>query len=145
MRMRCKIAAAALAACLSLVLSGPGTAKETWKLGTAAQPGSVLYDIVMEFVNDFNKAMDGKIVLEFQFVGNEQELFQQVVRGRLQMGGSSFAGGAIMVPEGAVMNAPYIWKDDAERAFVTDNYAVPVLKKMYAEKGLELFSVADVG
>ncbi len=72
-------------------------------------------------------------------------MFQQVVRGRIQMGGSSFAGGAITVPEGAVMNTPYIWKNDQERAWVTDNHALPVAKKLYAEKGLELIFVADVG
>jgi TRAP-type C4-dicarboxylate transport system substrate-binding protein len=44
-----------------------------------------------------------------------------------------------------VFNTPYLWKNDAERAWVTDNHGVPVIKKIYAEKGLELFLVADVG
>ncbi len=133
-------------ACL-LTAMAPGTAvaQETWKLGTAAQPGSVLYDIVMKFINDFNAAAAGEAKLEYLLIGNEQEMHQQAVRGRIAMGASSFAGGAILVPEGAVFNTPYLWKNDAERAWVTDNHGVPVIKRMYAEKGLELVLVADVG
>ena len=126
-------------------LSAPAAAQETWKLGTAAMPGTVLYDIVMKFINDFNATSGNELKLEYQHVGNEQEMHQQVVRGRLPMGASSFAGGAILVPEGAVFNTPYLWKNDEERAWVTDNYGVPVIKKLFAEKGLELILVADVG
>ena len=42
-----------LTAGLSLVTAFAATtasAQESWKLGTAAQPGSVLYDIVMKFI-----------------------------------------------------------------------------------------------
>lgn len=120
-------------------------AKETWKFASAAQPGTVLFDIIQKFLKDFNDAAGGELALEYQHVPNEQEMFQQVVRGRLQMGGSSFAGGSITVPEGAVGNVPYLWKNDQERMWVTDNYAVPIAKKLYAEKGLELIFVADVG
>ncbi len=140
---RMMLAAATSVALLGL--SAPAAAQETWKLGTAAMPGTVLYDIVMKFINDFNAAAAGELKLEYQQVANEQEMHQQVVRGRLQLGASSFAGGAIIVPEGAVFNTPYLWRNDAERAWVTDNHGVPVIKKFYAEKGLELILVADVG
>ena len=140
-----KLTKAAGALAVAASLAAPAQAQEAWKLGTAAQPGSVLYDIVMKFINDFNAASGGEIKLEYQHVGNEQEMHQQVVRGRLQLGASSFAGGAILVPEGTVFNAPYLWRNDAERAWVTDNHGVPVAKKLYAEKGLELLLVADVG
>jgi TRAP-type C4-dicarboxylate transport system substrate-binding protein len=138
------IMAAGVAASTALVHL-PATAQEVWKLGTAAQPGSVLYDIVMKFINDFNAAAAGEAKLEYLMVGNEQEMHQQAVRGRIQLGASSFAGGALLVPEGTVFNTPYLWKNEAERAWVTDNHGVPVMKKLYAEKGLELIRVADVG
>jgi hypothetical protein len=50
-----------LAASFSLLaagLSATAHAQEVWKLGTAAQPGTVLYDIVMKFINDFNIDQD---------------------------------------------------------------------------------------
>lgn len=130
---------------MTALAATPASAQETWKLGTAAQPGSVLYDIVMKFINDFNAASGNELKLEYQLIGNEQEMHQQVVRGRIQLGASSFAGGSILVPEGAVFNTPYLWRNDEERAWVTDNFGLPVAKKLYAEKGLELILVADVG
>lgn len=130
---------------MTALAAAPASAQETWKLGTAAQPGSVLYDIVMKFINDFNAASGNELKLEYQLIGNEQEMHQQVVRGRIQLGASSFAGGSILVPEGAVFNTPYLWRNDEERAWVTDNHGLPVAKKLYAEKGLELILVADVG
>jgi TRAP-type C4-dicarboxylate transport system substrate-binding protein len=140
-----KLLAAASFSLAAAGLAPTAHATETWKLGTAAMQGTVLYDIVMKFINDFNAAAGGELKLEYQNVPNEQEMHQQVVRGRLQAGASSFAGGAITVPEGAVFNAPYIWRNDEERTWVTDNHGVPVMKKLYAEKGLELLLVADVG
>jgi TRAP-type C4-dicarboxylate transport system substrate-binding protein len=140
-----KLLAAASFSLAAAGLAPTAHATETWKLGTAAMQGTVLYDIVMKFINDFNALAAGELKLEYQHVGNEQEMHQQVVRGRLQAGASSFAGGAITVPEGAVFNAPYLWKNDEERAWVTDNHGTPVMKKLYAEKGLELIFVSDVG
>jgi TRAP-type transport system periplasmic protein len=137
-----------LAASFSLLaagLSATAHAQEVWKLGTAAQPGTVLYDIVMKFINDFNAAAGPELKMEYQLVGNEQEMHQQVVRGRLQAGASSFAGGAIVVPEGAVFQTPYLWRNNEERMWVIDNYGVPIAKRLFAEKGLELIMVADVG
>lgn len=130
---------------LAAGLSATAHAQEVWKLGTAAQPGTVLYDIVMKFINDFNAVSGAELKMEFQHVGNEQEMHQQVVRGRLQAGASSFAGGAIIVPEGAVFQTPYLWKNNEERTWVTDNFGVPIAKRLFAEKGLELILVADVG
>jgi TRAP-type transport system periplasmic protein len=130
---------------LAAGLSATAHAQEVWKLGTAAQPGTVLYDIVMKFINDFNAVSGAELKMEYQHVGNEQEMHQQVVRGRLQAGASSFAGGAILVPEGAVFQTPYLWKNNEERMWVTDNFGVPIAKRLFAEKGLELILVADVG
>lgn len=145
MRLLSKLVKSAAACVVAAGLAAPVAAQEVWKLGTAAMPGTVLYDIVMKFINDFNASSGNELKLEYQHVGNEQEMHQQVVRGRLQMGASSFAGGAILVPEGAVFNTPYLWKNDEERIWVTDNHGVPVARKLYAEKGLELILVADVG
>lgn len=39
---------------LAVGLAGPVQAQEVWKLATAAQPGTVLCDIVMKFINDLN-------------------------------------------------------------------------------------------
>ena len=116
---------------LSMWYHGAGNAKEK--------------ELITGIISDFNATSGPDLKLEYQLIGNEQEMHQQVVRGRIQAGASSFAGGSILVPEGAVFNTPYLWKNDEERAWVTDNHGLPVAKKLYAEKGLELVLVADVG
>jgi TRAP-type C4-dicarboxylate transport system substrate-binding protein len=40
---------------------------------------------------------------------------------------------------------PYLWKSDGERDFVTDNHALPVMKKIYEAKGLVIVGLGDVG
>lgn len=140
-----KILAAATLALGTTLVPLQSHANEVWKYASAAQPGTVLYDIIQKFLKDFNDSAKGELTIEYQHVPNEQEMFQQVVRGRLQMGGSSFAGGSITIPEGAVGNVPYLWKNDQERMWVTDNHVVPIAKRLYAAKGLELIFVADVG
>ena len=126
-------------------LCGQALAQEQWKLGTVMQPpafGAVLDD---EFMASIGKSSGGKISVERQFIGNEQEMVQQVVRGRLQMGVTSAVGAGVAVPDGTAMSLPYLWSSDAERTYVTDRHAFPILKKMFAEKGLELLAIHEAG
>lgn len=134
--------------CAGLVTAGlalPAAAQEPWKMASAAQPGSVLMTLIEEIIATTNANIDGKAVVERQFVGNEQEMWQQLIRGRLQMGASSPSGGAVSVPDALVVSLPYIWSSDAERIYVTDKYALPLMRAMYAEKGVHLLLMADVG
>ena len=48
---------------LAAGISTPASAQEVWKLGTAAMQGTVLYDIVMKIINDFNAAAGGELKL----------------------------------------------------------------------------------
>lgn len=57
--------------------------QEAWKVGSAAQPGSALMGILEGNIGNWNKAPNVKV--ERQFVASEQELAQQVLRGRLPM------------------------------------------------------------
>lgn len=139
--IRRNMCAAILAAGLAL----PAAAQEPWKMASAAQPGSVLVTMIEEIIATTNANIDGKAVLERQFVGNEQEMWQQLIRGRLQMGASSPSGGAVSVPDGLVVSLPYLWSSDAERVYVTDKHALPLMRAMYAEKGVHLLLMADVG
>ncbi|QQS13306.1 MAG: TRAP transporter substrate-binding protein DctP [Rhodospirillales bacterium] len=126
-------------------LAAPAAAQEPWKLASAAQPGSVLLNILEEVIAVINDNAGGAVKVERQFVGNEQEMFQQLIRGRLQLGGSSPSGAAVAAPDGIVVSLPYLWSSDAERVYVTDKYAVPVMRSIYAEKGIHLILMADVG
>lgn len=133
-----------LLACLMLT-QGVAQAQQNWKIGSAAQPGSVLIGFVDETVKKISDDAKSGVKLERLFIGSEQEIIQQLVRGRLEMGSVSYTGASVLIPEAALLNMPYLWRNDAERDFVTDTYALPVLSKIYESKGLVIIGLGEVG
>lgn len=121
------------------------SAQEQWKLGSLMQAPSFGALLDQEFLQAVNSAAGGKLVVEHQFVANEQEMVQQVVRGRLQMGATSAFGAGVTIPDATVVSLPYVWSSEAERRYVTDKFVFPVLKKLFAEKGLELLAIHEAG
>jgi TRAP-type C4-dicarboxylate transport system substrate-binding protein len=126
-------------------LAGHAHAQEQWKLGSLMQPPSFGAMLDKEFLQTVNTASNGKLVVDHQFVANEQEMVQQVVRGRLQMGATSAFGAGVTIPDATVVSLPYVWSSEAERRYVTDKFAFPVLKQLFAEKGLELLAIHEAG
>ncbi|HWS74312.1 MAG TPA: TRAP transporter substrate-binding protein DctP [Quisquiliibacterium sp.] len=141
MRLGALLAGAALFASVH----GAALAQQTWKLASGAQPGTPLISFVDETVAKINEGMKGAYKAERIFVGSEQEIAQQVIRGRLELAGISMAGLAPSVPEAGLLTTPYLWSGNAERDYVTDNHALPVLRKIYEKKGLVLLKVSEVG
>ena len=133
-------------ACLALAAtSSTAFAQKQWKIGSAAQPGTVLVKFVDETASKLSANTKGEIKLERLFVGSEQEIVQQVVRGRLELGSMSYTGASVLIPEAGLLNMPYLWTSAAERDFVTDRHALPVLKKIYEAKGLVILNLGEVG
>jgi len=132
-------------ASLLAVVAVPAQAQEQWKVASAAQPGTALIGFVDTFAANATKASGGRFVVERQFVASEQEIATQLVRGRLQMGSVSAAGMSVLIPEGAVLNTPFLWASKAERDFVLDTVAMPVMRRIYEEKGLVILGQSEVG
>jgi TRAP-type C4-dicarboxylate transport system substrate-binding protein len=139
------IRALSLACAAFAVAHSPAFAQQTWKLASAAQPGSVLIGYVDDTVKKITAGSGGAIKAERLFIGSEQEIVQQVARGRLEMGSVSYTGASVLIPEAALLNMPYLWRSNAERDYVTDNWALPVLKKIYESKGLIVIGLGEVG
>lgn len=141
-----KLAASILLACAGLAATTSAAwAQKTWKVGSAAQPGTVLLSFVDELTQKVAAGTKGEIKMERLFIGSEQETVQQVVRGRLEIGSISYTGAAGLIPEASVLNMPYLWLNAAERDFVTDKHALPVMKKIYEAKGLVILGLGEVG
>lgn len=83
--------------------------------------------------------------VEIQFIGNEQEMIQQVIRGRLNMGGSTPLGLAAAFPDISVLNVPYLWESAEQRQYVYEKHVVPQLNEMFAGSGLVVLSVQEAG
>ena len=135
----------ALVATTAVLANAPAYAQQNWKIGSAAQPGSLLIGYVDEFVKKVADGTAGAIKPERVFVGSEQEIAQQLVRGRFEAGSVSYTGMSVLIPEAALLNMPYLWRSDAERDFVTDTHALPVMKKIYDAKGLVIVGLGEVG
>ncbi len=116
-----------------------------WKIGTVVAPPSILGVIVDEGAASIGKATAGRIKAERFQSPNEQELTQNIVRGRLEMGYISATGMAVAVQEAGVLNMPYIWRSEAERDYVTDKFVVPLIEKILDSKGLALVKYGDAG
>src|SRR5688572_20456235 len=130
---------------LAFGLAGPAQGQQQWKLGSLMQSPTFGATLDDELLATIGKSTSGKLTVERQFVGNEQEMVQQVTRGRLQMGATSAFGAGVAVPDATVVSLPYVWSSDAERRYVTDKFVLPVMRKLFAEKGLELLAINEAG
>ncbi|MGK6315684.1 TRAP transporter substrate-binding protein [Neorhizobium sp. DT-125] len=127
------------------VLAAPATAEEDWKLASAKRTPDVGATFDQEFANAVAGASHGLGKIEVQFVGNEQEMVQQVLRGRLDFGVTSPLALAAAMPDIAVLNVPYLWISRKERDFVYSHHLMEPLAAMFEEKGLVLLSVQEAG
>ncbi len=78
-------------------------------------------------------------------LGNEQDMIRQVSRGRIHLGSFSNTAASLMVPEIALLAAPYLWDNRAQADCALDNHMIPVFEKKFAEKGLVILGWSEVG
>lgn len=140
-----KLLSAIALTCAAVGVTTSAWAQKTWKIGSAAQPGTVLVQFVDETAQKIGENSKGELKAERLFIGNEQEATQQVVRGRIEIGSISYTGTSVLVPEASVLNMPYLWVSTAEKDFVTDKFALPVLRKIFEAKGLVILGLGEVG
>ncbi|MBP2562317.1 TRAP-type C4-dicarboxylate transport system substrate-binding protein [Neorhizobium galegae] len=126
-------------------LAAPVTAAEDWKLASAKRAPDIGAAFDQEFANAVVGASGGLGKIEIQFVGNEQEMVQQVLRGRLHFGVTSPLALAAAMPDIAVLNVPYLWISREERDYVYSHQLKDPLAAMFDEKGLVLLSVQEAG
>jgi TRAP-type C4-dicarboxylate transport system substrate-binding protein len=131
---------------LALTLSASNAlAQQAWKIGTVVAPPSMLGIIVDEGAASIGKATGGKITAERFQNPNEQELTQNILRGRIEMGYISATGMAVAVPEMGVLNMPFLWRSEAERDYVSDKVILPLLDQILQSKGLTLVKAGEAG
>jgi TRAP-type C4-dicarboxylate transport system substrate-binding protein len=101
-------------------VAGTGaSAQDAWKIGTVVAPPSMLGVIVDDLAKQITEATKGGISAERFQQPNEQEIAQNVIRGRYEMAYISATGLAPAIPEMGVMNIPFLWSSAEERDYVT--------------------------
>ena len=78
-------------------------------------------------------------------LGSEDQLVSGLRRGRIQFANLSAMAVSAVVPEMALLYAPFLFNDEAEADFVYDNYLTPLYRELLAEKGLHLVSWYEIG
>ncbi|MCP4278061.1 MAG: TRAP transporter substrate-binding protein [Gammaproteobacteria bacterium] len=78
-------------------------------------------------------------------LGSEDQLVSGLRRGRVQFANLSAMAISAVVPETALLYAPFLFEDEAEADFVYDNYLTPLYRELLAEKGLHLVSWYEIG
>jgi TRAP-type C4-dicarboxylate transport system substrate-binding protein len=134
-----------LAAALATFVSAPATAQDTWKIGTVVAPPSMLGLIVDDLAKQITEATNGVVKAERFQQPNEQEIAQNVIRGRYEMAYISATGLAPAIPEMGVMNIPFLWSSAQERDYVADKFAVPLIAQILETKGLVLIRGGEAG
>jgi TRAP-type C4-dicarboxylate transport system substrate-binding protein len=128
-----------------LMQAGSAAAQENWRIGTVVAPPSTLGIIVDEIGASITKATKGAIKGERFTQPNEQEIAQNVIRGRYEMAYISATGLAPAIPEMGVLNMAYLWSSAEERDYVTDKYVVPIVADILSKNGLSLVRSGEGG
>ena len=84
-------------------------------------------------------------MLVYGELGAEENLVAGIRRGRVHIANWSGAVSATVVPEVAVLYAPYLFDDYPEADFVMDNFLFPAYAKMFADKDVHFLSWDEIG
>ncbi|MCC6171494.1 MAG: TRAP transporter substrate-binding protein [Gammaproteobacteria bacterium] len=77
--------------------------------------------------------------------GPEEQMFGSLRRDRIQLAGGSFAGVAMLVPEIALLSAPFLFDSEDEVDFVMDRYMLGAFRELFAAIGLRLLHWTEIG
>jgi TRAP-type C4-dicarboxylate transport system substrate-binding protein len=149
-RTAAAVVAALLAALLAVTAGCGGTDPDTTRLRITAlsPPGTPWHEGWLRFEERFRAANDTGLELDM-FVtgqlGSEETMLSSLRRGRVQIGGFSLQGLAVVVPELNVLLAPYLFDSVDQIDFVIDNHLTPAFRELFAAKDMELLQWAEVG
>ncbi|MDG2242262.1 MAG: TRAP transporter substrate-binding protein [Rhodospirillaceae bacterium] len=121
---------------------------ETFRAGALSTPGDP-YDILwqrfsQDIKHESNRRLDAELLVRGE-VGGEEALMLAVRRGRIEMAIFTSSGMSAVVPEFAVVMAPFMFDSLEEADYVLDNHLIEPLSALAAEKGLTVLSWADEG
>lgn len=96
-------------------------------------------------VNQLTKGSPDIQVFSGSQLGNEQDVIRQVAKGRIQLGAFSNTAASLMVPEIALLAAPYLWKNLSQADCALDEHLIPIFQKKFDAKGLIILGWTEVG
>ncbi len=102
----------------------------------------------LEFQRNAERDSKGELQMRMLIrgeLGSEGQIVSGLRRGRVQFANLSALVATTVVPEAALLYAPYLVTDAAEADYVLDNYLAPEFKRLFAKAGLEFIVWYDLG
>ena len=141
-------AVAAVILTMSVVACSTETKSVEVIVGGTAARGTAGEASWLKFQRDAEAAGDGAIKMRMLIhgeLGSEDQIVSGLRRGRVQYANLSALIASTIVPETALIYAPYLFDSDAEADFVFDNYLTPEFRKLFAARGLEFIVWYELG
>ena len=102
----------------------------------------------LDFQQQLEASTAGRLTLRMLIygqLGSEDQLVSGLRRGRVQFANLSAMAVSAVVPEMAMLYAPFLFDNEAEADFIYDRYLTPFYRELLAEKGLHLVSWYEIG
>lgn len=134
-------------AATALLAGAAAEAQTELRYATAAPENTPWGVFLKQTIADVEKAAPDLKIKPFYSsqLGDEQTVIRQVVRGRIDMSGQSGVATSLLVPEFALLSAPYLFKDAAQSDCVFDNHVRPIFEQYMNDSGLITISWVEVG
>ncbi|MDX2144860.1 MAG: TRAP transporter substrate-binding protein DctP [Rhodospirillaceae bacterium] len=135
----------------STVPVGVGTAAAeplVFTAGGLSPAGTVADDYWQAFGRDVVASSKGAIapkLLTRGEIGSEDQILTGVRRNRIQVAINGFLALSSVMPELAVLSAPYLFHSKDEMHYVTERHLTPLLTRLFDEKDLVLLRVLPMG
>ena len=133
----------------ALFICSPAQAKSKYlfKVATIAPEGSVWTKRFYDFVAEVGEKSNGEVgfkVYPGGIMGDDRAVFRKMRIGQLHGGGFTMTGIGPVVPDFRVLGIPFLFDSYQEVDYVL-NGLWPSFSKAFAEKGLELIAMTEVG
>jgi len=117
-------------------------------LGGTTVPDTPGEAVWLSFKNRAEEASAGRLELRpliYGQLGSEEQLLSGLRRGRIQFANLSAQVTSTVVPELALLYAPFLFDSAEEADFVYDTYLTEVYRELLAQKNLHLITWYEIG
>ncbi len=147
-RARFGLIVAAVIAMANIAGCGSDSGATIVNLGGTTVPGTPGEAIWLAFKRDAETASAGRLELRpliYGQLGSEEQLLSGLRRGRIQFANLSAQVTSTVVPELALLYAPYLFDSLAEADYVYDTYLTDIYRDLLAAQNLHLITWYEIG
>lgn len=147
LRRRCPAILTILLIALMLGNVAHARPKYLFKIASIAPDGSIWAKRFKDFAEEVESKSNGEIGFKIYpggVMGDDTAMYRKMQIGQLNGGGFTMTGIGSVVPDFRVMGIPFLFNSYDEVDYVMKGL-IPHFEKAFAEKGLELIAMTEVG